>query len=198
VIERTHVDQAKQFRKCVHRVFALIIVGAVHLMAVQIISRAISHRAPNLRDDQRLVTVFIRPKIRDDLTLPGPDLSRISYRSLMQLPLLHIDHPAIDAEVARNNGSGMAAPTLQGPGDADIAPYIRQAALLPGEGVTVVLRIEVLATGEPGHIEIDVSSGSGQVDQAAIGYARIQHWYAGRINGVRKVMWIRWGVRLQA
>jgi len=61
-----------------------------------------------------------------------------------------------------------------------------------------VLRIEVLDTGEPGRIEVDASSGSAQVDQAAINYARTLHWYAGRMDGTPHAMWIRWGVRLQA
>lgn len=38
----------------------------------------------------------------------------------------------------------------------------------------MVLRIEVLESGDPGRIEIDASSGSQQVDQAAVDYARIQ------------------------
>jgi len=75
---------------------------------------------------------------------------------------------------------------------------IAQAALLPGEGATVVLRIEVLTSGEPGRIEADVTSGSRQVDQAAIAYARQHYRYAGRVRELSEAMWIRWGVRLQA
>jgi TonB family protein len=62
----------------------------------------------------------------------------------------------------------------------------------------VVLRVEVLESGDPGRIQVDVSSGSQQIDQAAMDYARIQHWYAGRLNGVPHAIWIRWGVRLQS
>jgi TonB family protein len=96
------------------------------------------------------------------------------------------------------------APSVQLP-DALITVFIRprireagdQASPTPGEGATVVLRIEVLESGDPGRIEIDASSGSQQVDQAAVDYARIQHWYAGRANGTPRPMWVRWGVRLQ-
>ncbi|MFL6605670.1 MAG: TonB family protein [Steroidobacteraceae bacterium] len=79
-----------------------------------------------------------------------------------------------------------------------MTPFIARAALLPGEGATVVLRVEVLETGIPGRVEIDVSSGSNQVDQAAVSYARTQRWYAGRVDGLAHSVWIRWGVRLQA
>jgi TonB family protein len=79
-----------------------------------------------------------------------------------------------------------------------MAPYVTQAALLPGEGATVVLRVEVLSTGEPGRIDVEVSSGSRQVDQASMDYARQLRWYAGHIADRAEPMWIRWGVRLQA
>lgn len=111
---------------------------------------------------------------------------------------MDIELPEINFVVSRNEAAVSVAPSLKEGGHTNMAPYIRQAALLPGEGATVVLRIEVLATGEPGGIEIDTSSGSGQVDQAAVDYARTRRWYAGRINGAPRAIWIRWGVRLQA
>jgi TonB family protein len=181
-----------------HRALALIIVAALHLAVAYVLAHSTAHRTPSSLEDHRLVTVFIQPKIRDDLTLPGPNLSRITYRATVRPPLLHIDGPIIDFDVARNNSAGMAAPTREILTGTDMAPYIKRAALLPGEGATVVLRIEVLVTGDPGRIEIDISSGSQRVDQAAVAYAHTQHWQAGRVNGVRQVMWIRWGVRLQA
>jgi TonB family protein len=162
-------------------------------------SRSIAgHHLPISSSDQRLLTVFIQPSIQDDGTLPGPNLAKISYVAVEHPPVLHIEHPAIDSAVARNNGAGMAAPTLRSSETPDMEPYVRRAALLPGEGATVVLRIEILATGSPGRIQIEVSSNSRQIDQAAIDCARAQHWYAGRANGAPQVMWIRWAVRLQA
>jgi len=145
------------------------------------------------------MTVFIKPTIRDNPTsLPAPNLSRITFTAPELLPVLNIEHPDVDFEVDRNSGAGMTAPTLKGSGLTDMTPYIKQAALLPGEGATVVLRVEVLETGEPGRIEIDTSSGSRQVDQAVVNYARTQRWYPGRTSGSAHAMWIRWGVRLQA
>jgi hypothetical protein len=45
---------------------------------------------------------------------------------------------------------------------------------------------------------VDVTSGSRQVDQAAMDYARHLRWFAGRSNETPEAMWIRWSVRLQA
>lgn len=66
-------------------------------------------------------------------------------------------------------GAAVAAPSLRPDTAVSLEPYIAQAALLPGEDATVVLRIEVLASGKPG-----------------------------RIGDRTESMWIRWGVRLQA
>ncbi len=150
-------------------------------------------------DDRGLLTVFIKPKILDSLkSLPEPDLSRITFVAPDPLAAVSVEQPGVDSVVNRNNGARAAAPTLRDPNSTDMAPYIKEAALLPGEGATVVLRVEVLETGKPGRIEVDASSGSRRIDQAAINYARTQRWYAGRANGIPHAMWIRWGVRLQA
>jgi TonB family protein len=119
--------------------------------------------------------------------------------SIFALARLYGHFPGAAAyEVNRNSRAAIATPSLRPDNPVSLTPYIAQAALLPGEGATVVLKIEVLANGEPGRIDIDTTSGSRQVDQAAIDYARQQRWYAGRVGDVPQPMWIRWGVRLQA
>jgi TonB family protein len=126
------------------------------------------------------------------------DPASLQLRLNPRLTALLTAQPDFDFSVARNDSAAVVAPTLQGDGHSGIEQYLQQAGLRPGEGATVVLRIEVLESGDPGRIEIDASSGSRQVDQAAVDYARIQHWYAGRANGAPRPMWVRWGVRLQA
>ena len=146
-----------------------------------------------------MITVFLKQEIVDHgaaHTLVPPKLEIISDHAIQALQL---ELPIIQFETSRNEGARMSAPV---PDDThrvpDLAPFIKRAALLPGEGATTILRIEVLDTGVAGRIEIDTSSGSAQVDQAAVDYARTLHWYAGRANGVPHSMWIRWGIRLQA
>jgi hypothetical protein len=148
--------------------------------------------------DERIVVVFSQPTIRDSGGPTSSDLSRRLVLTRIRLTALSLDSPRIDFEVDRNPGSVISAPVLQTDGPTDIGPYIKKASLLPGEGATVVLRVEVLATGDPGRILVEATSGSWQIDQAALDYARTRHWYAGRANGEARTMWIRWGLRLQS
>lgn len=177
--------------------FAL--VSALHLIAILALLRVYGHFPGPSATSHTLVTIFLRPAIHEDnATPPGPDLSMLVVPVDTPLQELNIPAPAIAYDVARNQGATIAVPTLRPDNAIPMAPYIAQAALLPGEGESVVLRIEVFATGDPGRIEVDASSGSLKVDQAAIDYARHHRWYAGRIGNDPQSMWIRWGVRLQA
>jgi hypothetical protein len=180
------------------RLVSGLVVCALHLGAVWTLERATLHRRASSRVDERIVVVFSQPTIRDS---GGPitfDLSRRLVLTRIQLTALSLDSPQIDFEVDRNPGSVISAPVLQTEGPTDIGPYIKKASLLPGEGATVVLRVEVLATGGPGRILVEATSGSWQIDQAAVDYARTRRWYAGRANGEARTMWIRWGLHLQS
>jgi len=181
------------------RLFLLLVVGAIHGVALYILASSLAGVTTPRPTTPVLVAILIQPRIQDAGDVPaGPDLSRLLARLETPPKALDIELPEIDVVVARNEAAASAAPSPKEAGHTNMGPYIRQAALLPGEGATVVLRIEVLATGEPGRIEIDTSSGSAQIDQAAVDYARTRRWYAGWMNGAPHAMWIRWGVRLQA
>jgi TonB family protein len=181
------------------RVAVLGLLGASHVVLFLGFAHTTYHPASFVQSPDALITVFIRPRIRE----AGEPVSVVDPASLQlrlnpRLTALLTAQPDFDFSVARNDSAAVVAPTLQGDGHSGIEPYLQQAGLRSGEGATVVLRIEVLESGDPGRIEIDASSGSQQVDQAAVDYARIQHWYAGRANGAPCPMWVRWGVRLQA
>jgi TonB family protein len=88
-------------------------------------------------------------------------------------------------------------PRLEGEA-IDSAPYARAAGLAAGTGATVVLRLEILDSGEVGRVEVEVSGGADAIDQAAIAYVRVLPWAGGMIDGRPASMWIRWGVRLQS
>ncbi|MFL6604624.1 MAG: TonB family protein [Steroidobacteraceae bacterium] len=145
-----------------------------------------------------IVTGFVRPKIEEHPLKLTPDLSRIVVRTDFPLTELHLAHPEVDFSVPRNGNALIAAPVLQPDQGSGMDQYIREAALLPGEGATVVLRVEVLESGQPGRIEVDGSSGSRQIDRAVVEYARTRRWYAARVGGAPRVTWIRWGVHFQA
>jgi len=182
-----------------HQLVGFGLVVALHLLAIATLLQSYGHFPGPAATSHTLTTIFLRPAIREaDGLPPGPDLSMLVIPIDAPLPNLNLSALPIAYEVARNGGATIAAPTLRPDNAVALAPFIAQAALLPGEGATVVLRIEVLTTGEPGRIDIDASSGSRQVDQAAMDYARLHRWYAGRIGEHPQSMWIRWGVRLQA
>jgi TonB family protein len=114
------------------------------------------------------------------------------------LSVLDIKTPRIDFTVDRNVNAAMAAPVLDSDAPVDSSIFVQRAALSPGEGATVVFRIEVLEDGSAGQITIDVSSGSAQIDEAALEFARAHRWIPAVVAGIPKAMWIRWSVRLQA
>jgi TonB family protein len=180
------------------RLAVFLLVAGIHIAALVALIGAMNHPTRAPASAETFVTTFIQPRIRDAGPEPDRHLSQLSLYLRTSLSNLRIPQPSIDFSVSRNDAASIAAPSLQYSAVVAMRPYIKEAALLPGEGATVVLRIEVLDSGEPGDIEIDTSSGSPQVDRAAIEYARTQHWYAGRVNNVPKRMWVRWGVRLQA
>jgi len=174
-------------------------IGVLHLSVVYTLDRSARHAATSVDRPDSFVTVFIKPKISDDAgKSAGPDISKLTVRIPDPSAAVHIEPVELGFYTSRNHAAAMAAPSLEGDGQSGIGPYIREAALSPGHGATVVLRVEVLETGEPGRIEVDVSSGDARADQAAVDYARVQRWFAGRITGVPSTMWIRWAVRLQA
>jgi protein TonB len=169
------------------------------MLAIAALLRVYGHFPAAAATRQSLITIFLRPAIHEDYGSPaGPDLSMLVVPLDTPLQDLQVTTPPIAYDVSRVAGTSVAAPTLRPDNAVPMAPYTIQAALLPGEGATVVLRVEVLASGEPGRIDIDASGGSPQVDQAAIEYARQHRWYAGRVGEHPQAMWIRWGIRLQA
>jgi TonB family protein len=185
-------------RSLLERLGVLAVLCSLHVGLFLAFECATYHRVPAAQLPDHLVTVFVQPRIREAYEPASVvDPSSLQLRLDPRLTATSIGQLAVDVSVARNASAAMVAPTLQGDGRSGIQPYLQQAGLRPGEGATVVLRIEVLDSGDPGRIEIDASSGSQQVDQAAVDYARIQHWYAGRANGAPRPMWVRWGVRLQ-
>ena len=186
-------------RSWTERAAVLVLLCGLHIVLFHAFTRATYRAALSVEPPEALITVFVRPPIRE-ASEPASvvDPSSLQLRLNPQLNALADTQPDFDFSVPRNDSATVVAPTLQGDGHSGIQPYLQRAGLRRGEGATVVLCIEVLESGDPGRIEIDVSSGSRQVDLAAVDYARIQHWYAARANGTPHSMWIRWGIRLQA
>jgi TonB family protein len=113
-------------------------------------------------------------------------------------PVISLPPPPVFGLAERNSGAVTVAPQLVDSDQPTVAPYAHQAGLLPGESAVVILRIEVLPDGHAGQIEIDVSSGSQQVDEAAVAYAQRFLWVPGSLSGMDTRIWVRQSVRLAA
>lgn len=148
-------------------------------------------------ETEPLVAVFVRPRIvlGSDPAAALPERPVIRVRAtvprLYDVPIPNLDRPTTVAM-----GVGTMVPQ---PADiyVDPTPFAQQAGLPVGLGATIVLRLEVLGSGELGRVEVDVSGGSEAIDAAAVAYARAMPWLAGAIDGRPEAMWIRWGVHLQ-
>ena len=133
------------------------------------------------------VTTERVPPTRDVVVLQDPEEHAIS---LPAVPVVRYDEP--------NAQAVSVAPQLLDVESPDMAPFAQQAGLRPGESAVVVLRVEVLSDGHVGQVQVDVSSGSLQVDKAAAAYARQIAWVPGRLHGIDESTWVRYGVRLVA
>lgn len=116
---------------------------------------------------------------------------RHSANAISTLPAQDADLPVI-----MTIGVGTMAPH---PAEyaIDQTPFARRAGLQAGQGATVVLRVEVLGSGDVGRVELDVSGGTAEIDSAAVAYAHALPWVGGMIDGLPATMWIRLGVRLE-
>jgi len=78
----------------------------------------------------------------------------------------------------------------------DPSRFVANAGLAPGQAVTIVLVIEVLADGSTGSTDVFKSSGNSAADAAAVQYARSLHWVPGTRDRQALSMRIRFPVTL--
>ena len=180
------------------RLSTLGVVGAVHGLAIWALSSATTFHA-GAAELRTLPAVLILTNNIDRVSAEGPlplrDVSVLQdpAENVMSLPA----PPVVRFDEA-NAAAVIVAPQLLDTDPPDMAPFARQAGLLPGESAVVVLRVEVLPDGHVGQVEVDVSSGSRQVDEAAMAYVQSLAWVPGRLHGMETRTWVRQGVRLAA
>lgn len=181
-----------------HRLRVLSAVIGAHLLAAWALSLSVYSRQaePALMS---LTTVYIQTNNPARRSVDSaPLVSRAMVLQDLSDPVMGLPTPPL-IQVSEPNGAAVSvAPQLLDTTPADIAPFARQGGLLPGESAVVVLRIEVLPDGSTGQIQVDISSGSDQVDLAAIEYARLLAWVPGRVHGIEESTWVRQAVRLVA
>lgn len=180
------------------RLSTLGVVAAVHGLAIWALSSATAFHA-NAVEVRSLPAVLILTnnpaQVSQGPLAPLRDVLVVldSTEKVMNLPAA----PVVRFDDA-NAAAVIVAPQLLDAHPPDVAPFARQAGLLPGESAVVVLRVEVLPDGHVGQVKVDVSSGSRQVDEAAMAYAQTLAWVPGRLHGLETSTWVRQGVRLAA
>ena len=118
--------------------------------------------------------------------LPAPEAPHVDVVADSPFPT-PVDH----APPAPDTGTAAPADTAPSPlGYLTRTPvkYPREALQRREQG-TVILRVLVGADGKPQSVEIEKSSGSRSLDQAA--RAAVEHWTfrPGTLNGVRSALW---------
>jgi len=174
------------------RLSLLVAIIAAHAGAVGLIVLAPAAETVPVAETERMLTVYVRPRV---VVSRAPSVAPPAIRVPKDAPLLYdAAIPEIEEPTIAVLGVGTMPPH---PDDAaiDPAPFARQAGLQPGDGATIVLRLQVLWTGDVGDVEVDVSSGAPAIDRAAIDYARAIPWIGGMIDGRPQTIWIRWGLQ---
>jgi hypothetical protein len=169
-----------------------IVVAHAAVMALVIAMPGERVRVP---ETEPLVSVFIRPRV---IVSREPSVAPPAIRVPKASPVVF---EAVIPETVRPTIEVLGIGTMS-PRPADVtvdpAPFAQRAGLSPGDGATVVMRVEVLGTGDLGRIEVEVSGGTPRVDQEAIAYVRSIPWIGGLVDGQPTTLWVRWGVRLQS
>ena len=173
-----------------------VAVGAAHLLVAWAIvsSTTVSRPSPVL---ESLTTTLIMTNNSARVSdTPPPLVQHVVVLQDVAMPAMSLPVPPMREFAESNVAAVSVAPQMLDREPPDMAPFARQAGLLPGESAVVVLRVEVVPGGRVGQVEIDVSSGSRQIDAAAMAYAKQRVWLAGRSHGIEESTWVRYGVRL--
>lgn len=172
----------------------LLGIVVAHVAVVALVVATPGGRIPVV-ETERMVVALERPAVLvtdDPAILPIP---RPRHRHSASAPsaLLVAD---VDPPIFTTVGVGTMVPHRTG-NAIDPAPFARRAGLQAGQGATVVLRVEILGSGEVGRVEVEVSGGSEVIDRAAIEFVRALTWEGGMVDGRPTALWVRQGVRLQ-
>jgi hypothetical protein len=135
---------------------------------------------------------------RSDLdAIPIPEVKVVSIKNnvtgLTQVRFEDAEQGDISSVVAANSAPRLTETCLQA---CDLAPFASAAGLTPGQVVTVVLMVEVLADGSTGLTDLVNSSGNVAADGEAIRYARSLHWIPGTKDHRAVSMRIRFPITL--
>jgi TonB family protein len=125
------------------------------------------------------------------------------------LPVITLQRPTVDTSILTNVVftnpdagkvpgvvSPMSAPHPMAPDNRSRSIHARRAGLTPGEVLTVILGVQVLADGSVGDVTVAITSGNAAADELAMAYARSLKWVPGSVNRQATDMRIRYVIVL--
>jgi len=180
-------------------VFVLIAVSSVHLFA-WIHFQGFSEGLPTSHVVQAepptmMTYVAEQSNDMDVVAMPEVKLGHIGLntRELTQVRFEDAEQGDVAGVVATTSAPRLTETCAQ---VCDPVRFAEEAGLTPGQSVTVVLVIEVLADGSTGSTDIAMSSGNSATDATAIQYARSLRWIPGTRNHQALSVRIRFPVTL--
>lgn len=123
---------------------------------------AILGESPAIQADP--LTMFAEPAI-EELRLDAP-----------QMPIVEFEDAPVGATETTTTLVGHFLPPRPESGSEGESTRLQLASLAAGRMAKVILRVEVLANGSTGMVEIERSSESRHADDAAIAYAKSLRW----------------------
>jgi len=179
------------------RVAAAIVVVCAH--AGLLLLNPIRLRDVSRSFDVRpLLVEFLEESAPANLPAPLPSVQiREPVVALPDLALLDIDVPAESRTPVRGVAKLPFRAPLPGSPLPDSSAFAEQAGLARGASATVVLAVDVSASGVVTSVMVERSSGDPRVDAAAAAYAESLRWSPGITNGEPRAMRVRFTATLR-
>jgi TonB family protein len=182
-----------------HGVAAVAIIVA-HVASLRWLADGTTPVTPDREEALRpeTLTAFLLPSQRplpDAVPLPQLHLTEASFDDTAPTQMIFGD-PDWDLVPGVIGAVSTPHPVLSQNDDTDL--FARRAGLQPGEAMTVVLSVQVLAEGSVGQMSVMSSSGNPAVDEEAMSYILSLGWIPGSRNRHATDMQIAWPVTLAA
>jgi len=183
-----------------------VVIASVLLLHVALVVALLSGARFSFQrtiDSVPIVAAFLDIAAQPDAI----EVSVVDIDTTLKPEIIAVIEPVADIDVDEeptpsastgNSASALHSAPVLVPGLAiDPRPFAVQARLVGEQEAMIVLMIEVLADGHPGAIAVERSGGTGEIDTAAVDYARTLRWVPGRVGGIATTMTVRFGVHLK-
>jgi TonB family protein len=182
-----------------HSVAAVVIIAA-HIASLRWLvdsTTPVTRNQEEAVDPETLTAILLPPQRPPPGAMPLPQLHLTEVRFDDTAPTQMVFGDADWDLVPGVIGAvSTPRPVLSENNDTDL--FARRAGLKPGEAMTVVLSVQVLAEGSVGQLSVISSSGNPAMDEEAMSYVLSLRWIPGSHNRHATDMQIAWPVTLVA